>query len=293
MVASQLGLPAFSGFAALREQGARMSSNQSPRIHPTAIISAEAELADSVVVGAHAVIEGKVTIGPDCVLRPHALVCGPLTMGRGNIVYSGAVLGERPQHLKYNDEPTSTEIGDYNIFREQVTIHRGTTHSMRTKVGNRNFFMVNSHVGHDCTIGNNCILTNGCLVGGHCTLADNVYLSGNSAVNQFVRIGRLAMLSGLSATTKDIPPFVVQQYIDTVVGINVIGMRRAGLSQEQINAVRQAFRILFREGLTLSAAMARLEQELGAVDVVQEIIIFLQHCPKGINFMRGRGREAA
>jgi UDP-N-acetylglucosamine acyltransferase len=270
-----------------------MSSSPGPRIHPTAIISPEAELHESVVVGAHVVIEGKVIVGPDCVFRPHALVCGPLTMGTGNTVYSGAVLGERPQHLKYNDEPTSTEIGDNNIFREQVTIHRGTTHSMRTKIGNGNFFMVNSHVGHDCTIGNNCIFTNGCLVAGHCTLADNVYLSGNSAVHQFIRIGRLAMLSGLSATTKDIPPFVVQQYIDTVVGINVIGMRRAGLSHEQINAVRQAFRILFRDGLTLSAAMSRLEQELGGMDVIQEIITFLQQCPKGINFMRGRSREAA
>lgn len=270
-----------------------MSTNQSPRIHPTAIISPEAELADNVVVGAHAVIEGKVSVGRDCVLRPHALVCGPLTMGRGNVVYSGAVLGEKPQHLKYNDEPTFTEIGDGNIFREQVTIHRGTTHSMRTKIGNNNFFMANSHVGHDCTIGNRCILTNGCLVGGHCTLADNVYLSGNSAVNQFVRIGRLAMLSGLSATTKDMPPFVVQQYIDTVVGVNVIGMRRAGLSHDQIQAVRQAFRILFRDGLPLSSAMARLEKDLGAVDVVQEMITFLQECPKGINFMRGRVRNAA
>jgi UDP-N-acetylglucosamine acyltransferase len=153
--------------------------------------------------------------------------------------------------------------------------------------------MANSHVGHDCTIGNRCILTNGCLVGGHCTLADNVYLSGNSAVNQFVRIGRLAMLSGLSATTKDMPPFVVQQYIDTVVGVNVIGMRRAGLSHDQIQAVRQAFRILFRDGLPLSSAMARLEKDLGAVDVVQEMITFLQECPKGINFMRGRVRNAA
>ena len=270
-----------------------MSTTQTPRIHPTAIISAEAELADNVVAGAHAVIEGKVTIGPDCVLRPYAFVCGPLTMGKGNVVYSGAVLGERPQHLKYNDEPTYTEIGDYNIFREQVTIHRGTTHSMRTKIGDRNFFMVNSHVGHDCTVGNNCILTNGCLVGGHCTLGDNAYLSGNSAVNQFVRIGRLAMLSGLSATTKDIPPFVVQQYIDTVVGINVIGMRRAGMRNMQINAVREAFRILFREGLSLPAALARLEKELGTVDSVQEMIAFLSRCPKGINPMRSRRMEAA
>jgi UDP-N-acetylglucosamine acyltransferase len=263
------------------------------RIHPTAVISPEAELADNVVIGPYVVIEGKVKIGPDCVLRPHVLLCGPLSMGRGNVVFPGAILGERPQHLKYNDEPTSLEIGDHNVFREHVTVHRGTAHSLVTRIGSHNFFMANAHIGHDCTIGNRCILTNGALIGGHCILEDNVYMSGNSAIHQFVRIGRLALLSGCSATTKDMPPFVVQQYIDTVVGINVVGMRRAGMSNTQINAVREAFRILFREGLSLPAAMTRLETELGAVDAVQEMIAFLAKCPKGINLMRSRRMEAA
>src|SRR5262249_31069902 len=125
-----------------REQGAVMSSASSARIHPTAVISAEAVLADNVEVGAHVIIEGRVVVGPDCVLRPRAILCGPLTMGRGNLVFPGAVLGERPQHLKYNDEATSVEIGDYNIFREYVTVHRGTTHSWVTRIGSHNFFMV-------------------------------------------------------------------------------------------------------------------------------------------------------
>jgi UDP-N-acetylglucosamine acyltransferase len=265
----------------------------SPRIHPTALVSEQVELASNVVIGPYAVVDGPVRLGPDCVIKPHACVMGPLTMGRGNVVYPGAVLGERPQHLRYNDEPTTLEIGDFNIFRENVTVHRGTTHAMRTVIGDHNFFMVNSHVGHDCVIGSRCILTNGALVGGHCVLSDNVYLSGNSAVHQFVRIGRLALLSGCSATTKDIPPFVIQQYIDTVVGINVVGMRRAGMTHLQINAVREAFKILFREGQTLPAAVARLERELGEVDAVQEIVAFLRKCPKGINPMRTRGREEA
>jgi UDP-N-acetylglucosamine acyltransferase len=213
-------------------------------------------------------------------------------MGSGNIVYSGCVLGERPQHLRYNDEPTSLEIGDHNIFREHVTVHRGTAHTWATRIGNHNFLMAHSHVAHDCHIGNRCILANGALLGGHCTLEDNAYLSGNSAVHQFVRVGRLAMLSGCSATTKDIPPFVIQQNIDTVVGINVVGMRRAGLSNEQINAVRRAFRILFRDGLVLPAALAKLERELGAVDVVAEMLAFLRDSSRGINPMRSRGRMA-
>jgi UDP-N-acetylglucosamine acyltransferase len=272
-----------------------MAQAQSACIHPTAVVSSEAELADNVVVGPFVMIEGRVRLGPGCVLRPYVHLCGPLTMGAGNLIYSGCVLGERPQHVRYQDEPTTVEIGDHNIFREHVTVHRGTTHTWATRIGNHNFLMAHSHVAHDCRIGSRCILANGALVGGHCTLEDNVYLSGNSAVHQFVRIGRLALLSGCSATTKDIPPFVIQQNIDTVVGVNVVGMRRAGLTNEQINAVRGAFRILFRAGLILPAALAKLDQEFGTVDVVAEMIAFLRASPRGINPMRTRGRtpEAA
>jgi UDP-N-acetylglucosamine acyltransferase len=270
-----------------------MSSAPSGRIHPTAIISPEAVLADDVAIGPYALIEGPVRIGPGCVLRPRAHLCGPLTMGRKNIVFSGAVLGERPQHLKYNDEPTSLEIGDGNIFRENVTIHRGTTQSWKTCIGNENFFMVNAHVAHDCRIGDRCILANGALVGGHCTLGDNVYLSGNCAVHQFVRIGRLALLSGTSATTKDMPPFIIQQEIDTVVGVNVIGMRRAGISNDRIRAVREAFRILYRQGLVIPNALSRIEQELGSVDVVAELVAFIRQSSRGINPLRERHVGAA
>jgi UDP-N-acetylglucosamine acyltransferase len=270
-----------------------MSKALAARIHPTAVISPEAELADHVVVGPHVVIEGHVRIAQGCVVRAQAYLCGPLTMGRDNVVFPGAVLGERPQHLKYTGEPTGLEIGDGNIFREHVTIHRGTTQAWTTRIGNQNFFMANSHVAHDCQIGNRCILANGALVGGHCTLEDNVYLSGNCAVHQFVRIGRLALLSGCSASTKDIPPFVVQQGIDTVVGVNVVGMRRASLTNDRIDAVRRAFRILFRQGLVLPTALARIEEELGAIDAVAELVAFIRRSSRGINPLRDRRSEAA
>jgi UDP-N-acetylglucosamine acyltransferase len=265
----------------------------SARIHPTAIISPEAELADNVAIGAHTVMEGKVTIGPDCVIRPGAFLYGPLTMGPGNTVYSGAVLGEKPQHLKYNDEPTRLEIGAGNVFREFVTIHRGTTHHLKTVIGNHNYFMVNSHVGHDCIVGNCNILANGALVAGHCVLQDNVFLSGNCGVHQFVRIGRLALLSGCSLTTKDIPPFVMQQGMDNVMGLNLVGMRRAGMKPAQINSVRQAFRILFRESNPLGVAMARIDNEFGHMDAVQELLAFLRQPGRGINAMRDRHHEEA
>jgi UDP-N-acetylglucosamine acyltransferase len=255
------------------------------------VISPRVRFGNNVEVGALAVIDGDVTIGDNCVIRPGAYLFGPMTLGKGNLICTGVVLGERPQHLKYNNEPTTVEIGDRNIFREGVTIHRGTTHSMKTVVGNDNFLMANSHIAHDCVVGNRCVLANGALVGGHCVLEDNAILSGNSALHQFVRMGKLAMLSGCSATTKDIPPFVVQQNIDTVVGINLIGMRRAGYDRDQINAARAAFKMLFREGLVLPAAMAKMERDLGKFNAVQEMLTFLHGCTKGINIMRSRFHE--
>jgi UDP-N-acetylglucosamine acyltransferase len=266
---------------------------QSAQVHSTAILSPEVELGEGVVVGPYAVLEGRVRLGAGCVVRPHVHLCGPLTMGRGNLVCTGAVLGEKPQHLKYNDEPTGLEVGDHNVFREHVTVHRGTTQSWTTRIGSHNYFMAHCHVAHDCQIGNRCILANGALLGGHCTLEDNAYLSGNCAVHQFVRIGRLALLSGCSASTKDIPPFLIQQYIDTVVGVNVVGMRRAGMTKEQIDGVRLAFRILFRRGLVLPEAVARLERELGDNDAVREMVTFIRQCHRGINPVRDRGRQAA
>ena len=260
-------------------------------IHPTAVISKEAELHETVEVGPHVVIEGKVRIGAGCVIRAAACLTGPLTMGSGNIVFPHALLGESPQHHKYAGEPTSLEIGEGNIFREGVTIHRGTTHSWKTVVGNHNFFMVNSHVGHDCVIGNDCQLVNGALLGGHCALGDNAIVSGNAVVHQFVRIGRLAFLSGISGTGKDIPPFIIQQGIDNVVGVNVIGMRRAGMEAAEINAVRRAFKVLYTEGNVLPLALLKLENDFANYAAVQEIVAFLRDTSRGINQMRSR--EAA
>jgi UDP-N-acetylglucosamine acyltransferase len=263
------------------------------RIHPTAVIAPEAELADGVEIGPFVVIEGAVRIGSGCRIRPHAHLIGPLTMGCDNLVFSGVVLGEQPQHLRYAGERTGLEIGDGNIFREHVTVHRGTTHSWTTRIGNHNFFMAHSHVAHDCVIGNQCLLANGALLGGHCVLEDGVFLSGNSAVHQFVRLGRLSLLSGTSATTKDIPPFIIQQHINCVVGVNVVGMRRAGHSAAQIDGVRKAFHILYRQGLPLPDALARIERELGQVDTVAEMVSFIRRSTRGINIATHVRMEAA
>jgi UDP-N-acetylglucosamine acyltransferase len=271
-----------------------MSIAQTARIHPTAVIAPEAELANDVEIGPYAVIEGRVRIGPGCVLRPYVHLCGPLTMGAGNSVYSGAVLGERPQHLRYNNEDTTLDIGDHNIFREHVTVHRGTAQSGTTKIGSHNFFMAGSHIAHDCVVGNRCILANGALVAGHCVLEDNAYLSGNAAIHQFVRVGRLALVGGLSASTMDVPPFVITQGFNCAVAANVIGMRRAGMATAQINAVRRAFEILFRSGLAFPGAASQVEQEVGHVDAVQEMLAFIRNASsRGVNLRTSHARQEA
>jgi UDP-N-acetylglucosamine acyltransferase len=256
------------------------------RIHPTAIISPEVELAPDVRVEAYVIIEGPVRIGPGCVLRPRAHLIGPLTMGANNLVCSNAVLGERPQHLKSQDEPAGVIIGDGNTFRENVTVHRGTAATGVTRIGSHNYFMAGSHVAHDCVVGNHCILVNNALLAGHCLLEDGAYISGNSALHQFCRMGRLALLSGTSATTKDIPPFIMQQEINVVVGVNVVGMRRAGLTTEQISAIRRLYHIVYLQGLALPNALRQAEEELGGVDVVREFLAFVRASKRGINSAR-------
>ena len=265
----------------------------SARVHPTTLVAPEAELGDGVEVGPFVVIEGPVRLGPGCVIKPYAHLIGPLTMGRDNTVFSGAVLGEAPQHLRYAGEPTGVEVGDGNLFREHVTVHRGTTASWVTRIGSNNFFMAGAHVAHDCVVGNNCLLANGALLGGHCVLEDGVFLSGNAAVHQFVRVGRLALLSGLSASTKDVPPFIVQQYINVVVGVNVIGMRRAGLPTASIDGVRKAFHLIYRQGLALPNALARVEAELGQIDAVAELLAFIRGSRRGINLATHTRLDAA
>jgi UDP-N-acetylglucosamine acyltransferase len=264
---------------------------RSAHVHPTAIIDPEADLGEDVQVGPYVVVEGPVRIGSGCVIKAGAHLFGPLTMGEHNEVYSYAVLGEQPQHLKYEGEPTRLEIGDHNIFREHVTIHRGTTQSWVTRIGSHNFLMANSHIAHDCKVGNHCIIANGSMVAGHCVLEDGVLLSGNATVHQFVRIGRLALISGLSGTGMDLPPFMICQRINVTVGVNVVGMRRAGISNGSIDAVRKVFHLLYRSDMLLSHSVPRIEKELGHVSEVAELLAFIRASKRGISLEHKR--EAA
>ncbi|MBP3957779.1 acyl-ACP--UDP-N-acetylglucosamine O-acyltransferase [Gemmata sp. G18] len=262
-----------------------------PHAHPTAIVSPEAKanLPSDVKIGPFAVLEGPITLGPGCVIGPHAHLVGPLTLGANNEIGSGAVIGGAPQHLGYKGEITSVEIGDGNVFREHVTVHRGMPVGAGpgtgiTRIGHRNYFMAASHVAHDCVVGNDVIFANAALIGGHVTVGDRAFISGNSAVHQFCRVGRLAFLSGASASSKDIPPFWVMQDVNYVRGLNLVGMKRAGMPPAERMAVRKAYRTIYmtRPALPLSVALARIEAELGTFPAIQELVEFIRTSKRGI-----------
>lgn len=267
-----------------------MPIHPSARIHSSAIVSLEAHIGPEVEIGPFALIEGRVTIGSGCKIHGRAHLIGPLEMGERNEIYSGAVIGEGPQHLHFKGEETWVRMGSGNVIRENVTIHKGTTSKWETRLGDGNFLMACSHVAHDCVVGNRCILTNNALLAGHVEMMDGAIVSGNSAVHQFCRLGRLSFLSGVSAATKDVPPFIVQQNFNQVVGMNLVGMRRAGMRSEEITAMRQLYHIVYLQNNSLPNALAEVERELGGVPAVQEFLAFVRGSKRGISGVQGPAR---
>lgn len=256
-------------------------------VHSTAVISADAEIDPDVTIGPFTVIEGPVKIGHGTVIEAHSVLTGPLEIGRDNYIASGAVLGKPPQHRGYRGENTSLRIGDGNWFREFVTVHRGTVEGGGvTVIGDRNYFMVGSHVGHDARVGNECTLVNHAMIGGHVVLMDKCILSGHTAVQQRARIGRLAMLGGMASSSKDVPPFILQQGHNCVSGLNLVGLRRAGFPPQTIDAIRVTFRIFYKEGLSARNALAKIEEQFSEIPEVMEFVEFVRSSQIGINTVR-------
>ena len=214
-------------------------------IHPTAIVHENAQVHDSAEVGPYAIIDEHVTLGADCELGPHVHLTGHTTISSGNRFHTGCVIGDAPQDVKYNGEPTRLIIGDGNTFREHVTIHRSNTLDEETQIGSENFFMANSHVGHNSVVGNKAILANGALVGGHAMIGDGAFLSGNAVVHQFCRVGALAMMQGCSGVSLDLPPFTIVRGINGMCGLNSVGLKRAGFGAEERRELKQAYHALF------------------------------------------------
>lgn len=218
-------------------------------IHSTAVVCEGAKISASATIGPFCVIGKNVTIGDETVLKSHVVVDGVTQIGARNVIYPFASLGQPPQDLKYEGEPTKLKIGDDNEIREYVTMHPGTAEDIaETCVGNRNLIMAMGHIAHDCIVGDDCILANGATLAGHVTLEDKVRIGGLSAVAQFVRIGFAAFVGGHCALDRDIPPYgKVSSKMDALGGANVVGLRRSGLSNEEIRALSGTFSELYGE----------------------------------------------
>jgi len=253
-------------------------------IHSTALVDPGASVDPAAVIGPYAVIGEGVTIGAGTKVQHHASVLGPATLGRDNHLFPFSSLGTAPQDLGYRGEPTRLEVGDRNVFREFVTVNRGTTKGGGvTRIANDCFFMSYSHVAHDCDLGNNVIMANSAALGGHISIGDNAILGGLVAVHQFARIGRLSMIGGVSGVAKDVPPFMIASGERArLYSLNLVGLKRNGFSSEQITKLKKAYRLLFRSQLNLKEAMERVEKELPDAAEIEELLAFIRASSRGI-----------
>jgi UDP-N-acetylglucosamine acyltransferase len=253
------------------------------KIHRTAIVSKKAKLETTVSVGPYAVIEDNVRIFGATQIGAHCLIQGNTTIGKKCDIFHGASIGSQPQDLKYKGEKSFLEIGDNNIIREFCTINPGTGEGGKTIIGNNNLLMAYAHVAHDCRVGNHCVLANGGTLAGHVVAEDNVLISGFAAVHQFVRVGKLSIVSGLSKVVQDIPPFATcDGHPARVYGLNLVGLKRNGVSQSSIKALGHAFKVLFNSGLPLKKALAELAKEKHGDPCVLYLMDFIKNSARGI-----------
>ncbi|MEQ9410047.1 MAG: acyl-ACP--UDP-N-acetylglucosamine O-acyltransferase [Fuerstiella sp.] len=265
-----------------------------PQISPLSQVAPSARLGKGVVVGPFCTIGPDVVVGDFTELISHVVLTGRTTLGSGNRLYPGAVIGGEPQDISYQDSGTQVLIGDNNIFREGVTVNRGAEKEDHlTRIGHRNMFMANSHVAHNCRIFDDVILVNGVLLGGHVHVHDRAIVSGNTVVHHFSTIGRLSFVSGGCRVPHDIPPFMLAAGSDkpTLKTINVVGMRRAGISEHSIEVVRTAFRLLYRKRRTLAEVMSYFDDTLDGIIPLElsQLLSFIEAQRAG---RLGRAREA-
>jgi UDP-N-acetylglucosamine acyltransferase len=251
-------------------------------VHPLALISPEAILGENVQIGPLSVIEAGVKIGSGCVLESHVTIKCGTTLGENCRVSDGAVLGGLPQHVHVPEHPGTVVIGAGSTFRENVTVHRALEAEHQTTIGDHCLLMANSHVAHDCQLGNQVILTNNAMLAGHVIVGDRAYVSGGAGVHQFCRIGPLAMIGGLAHIVKDVPPFVtIDGQSNYVVGLNQVGLRRAGYDQRTVQQVKEAYRLIYRSGLLWAEILRRLQEEFRE-GLAAEFYPFLAATKRGI-----------
>jgi len=252
-------------------------------IHSTAIVEKGAELGVDVEIGPYAVVHARTRIGDRCLVGPHSVILPQVMLGEECRLHAHVVIGDLPQDLAFVDAESALIIGDRCVMREFFTAHRGTKEGSETRIGSDCYFMNCSHVGHNCRVGNQVILANSSLLAGYVDVGDGAFLSGNTSVHQFTRLGRLSMMGGQSAVSQDVPPFCTTEPTEpnTILGLNVVGLRRSGMDPETRKEVKSAFRLLYQSGLTPSQATEKIRAEFTSGPAI-EMAEFVDAAKKGI-----------
>lgn len=252
-------------------------------IHSAAIVEEGAQVHASVEVGPYSIIESGAIVGPCCVIETCVRIYGATRMGHHNRVCHGATIGAEPQDLGYAPEQSKPlTIGDYNHFKEGVNLSRGIKTEHGTRIGDHNYLMAYSHVGHDCIVGNHNIFANTATLAGHVEVEDRVFLSGQTAIHQFCRIGSLSMIAGVTGVPQDVPPFVIADgHRAKIIGLNVVGLRRSNYTQEQRTTIKSVYRIIFRSNLRLAEALVKAEREHPSAET-RQIVRFIESSRRGL-----------
>ena len=255
-----------------------------PTIHPTALVDPAAAIGDGTTIGPFCVVGAGVVLGRDNLLRSHVVVEGPTRLGDGNVLHPFAAIGTAPQDLRYAGDPTRLEIGDRNIFRESVTVNRGTTNGGGlTTLGSDCLMMAYSHVAHDCHVGDGVILANCAMLAGHVTIERFAVIGGLTPIHQFARVGEYAFVGGATRVTQDIVPYARMGGIPPVIsGANLIGLARRGFTPETVKVIKEAIRLLFRAGLNTTQAVARIREDLPSLPEIEHLLAFITSSKRGI-----------
>jgi UDP-N-acetylglucosamine acyltransferase len=251
-------------------------------VHPTAVVDPKAKLDDGVKIGPYTVVEEHVTIGRGTHVLALAHIKGHTTLGCNNVIHTGAVLGEVPQDRAFGGKPSYVSIGDDNIFRENVTVHRGSKPESQTIIGNSNFFMVNAHVAHNNVIGSHVIMVNNSVLAGYVEVQDYATIGAFCAVHQFCRVGKYAFMRGYARASRDVPPYCIVEELHRVRALNAVGLKRAGFSTERLHALKQAFQLLFRSERNLKLAMERVEHNVEMTEDVRYLLDFIKLSKRGV-----------